>query len=355
MVDMVADEMLDSIEAQVDAIMDEKDRRRRATYKEMPWEERILHDKLFADTVDSFRARVYSGRYTIEDLEMAVQAARAWLKEAPAPAEEEAPTKRHPDPAVERLQNELRNLEYRFTGSINYNQEAFRQDKSKITALQSTVDLQHENFYGALDSIRDEMREQFAKVNRRIDFHACNTSLVSSPDDISLHELITVVDQRCAMIEQSLGGMTEEATFEKIDALEAKSEEIQGVNLVGLYDFIKAVEARLPNDNVAASSTGLQSQIDRVHTLCCEQVEKYRELDNSIDEKIAEVEDNLQVDVLKRKFNILIDAMIHMIEPEVRKPITHTSAEADQRDTERIRRMLSLGELKELKELSGGK
>jgi DNA repair exonuclease SbcCD ATPase subunit len=56
-------------------------------------------------------------------------------------------------------------------------------------------------------------------LEKRIDFHSVNNPLNGNPDDISLHELISVVDQRCALIEQALGGMTEEATFEKIDKL----------------------------------------------------------------------------------------------------------------------------------------
>jgi chromosome segregation ATPase len=59
-------------------------------------------------------------------------------------------------------------------------------------------------------------------LEKRIDFHAVNNPLNGNPDDISLHELISVVDQRCALIEKALGGMTEEATFEKIDALEKR-------------------------------------------------------------------------------------------------------------------------------------
>jgi hypothetical protein len=62
---------------------------------------------------------------------------------------------------------------------------------------------------------------QINDLSKRIDFHAVNNSTICEPDEISLSQLIGVVDQRCARIEQSLGGMTEEATFEKIDRLEA--------------------------------------------------------------------------------------------------------------------------------------
>jgi vacuolar-type H+-ATPase subunit E/Vma4 len=65
----------------------------------------------------------------------------------------------------------------------------------------------------------DKMQAQIDALEKRIDFHAVNNPLNGNPDDISLHELISVVDQRCALIEQVLGGMTEEATFEKIDKL----------------------------------------------------------------------------------------------------------------------------------------
>jgi hypothetical protein len=66
------------------------------------------------------------------------------------------------------------------------------------------------------------VRRQIDALEKRIDFHAVNNPLNGNPDDISLHELISVVDQRCALIEQALGGMTEEATFEKIDKLEKR-------------------------------------------------------------------------------------------------------------------------------------
>jgi chromosome segregation ATPase len=67
-----------------------------------------------------------------------------------------------------------------------------------------------------------DVRRQIDALEKRIDFHAVNNPLNGNPDDISLHELISVVDQRCALIEQALGGMTEEATFEKIDKLEKR-------------------------------------------------------------------------------------------------------------------------------------
>ena len=82
-------------------------------------------------------------------------------------------------------------------------------------------------------------------LEKRIDFHAVNNPLNGNPDDISLHELISVVDQRCALIEQVLGGMTEEATFEKIDKLteavlmllDEHRAEKQGMVMWGSGDF----------------------------------------------------------------------------------------------------------------------
>jgi hypothetical protein len=67
--------------------------------------------------------------------------------------------------------------------------------------------------------LQEKQQEQIDALEKRIDFHSVNNPLNGNPDDISLHELISVVDQRCALIEQALGGMTEEATFEKIDKL----------------------------------------------------------------------------------------------------------------------------------------
>ena len=91
----------------------------------------------------------------------------------------------------------------------------------------------------------DQHREQIGTLEKRIDFHAVNSRLNGNPDDISLHELISVVDQRCALIEQVLGGMTEESTFEKIDGLteavlmlldEHKADK-QGMRMWGSGDF----------------------------------------------------------------------------------------------------------------------
>ena len=68
-----------------------------------------------------------------------------------------------------------------------------------------------------------QMQAQIDALEKRLDFHAVNNPLHGNPDDISLHELISVVDQRCELIERGLGGMTEEATFEKIDTLEMQT------------------------------------------------------------------------------------------------------------------------------------
>ena len=90
--------------------------------------------------------------------------------------------------------------------------------REQIDKLNSTANRALGKAEAAAEGIAD-VRRQIDALEKRIDFHAVNNPLNGNPDDISLHELISVVDQRCALIEQVLGGMTEEATFEKIDKL----------------------------------------------------------------------------------------------------------------------------------------
>jgi hypothetical protein len=101
-------------------------------------------------------------------------------------------------------------------------QEKLREQIDSLSARCRTLENEDQNQHDSLvdhGHAIDQHREQIDALEKRIDFHAVNNPLNGNPDDISLHELISVVDQRCALIEQVLGGMTEEATFEKIDKL----------------------------------------------------------------------------------------------------------------------------------------
>ena len=97
-------------------------------------------------------------------------------------------------------------------------QEQINSLAARCRLLENEDQNQHDSLVDHGHAI-DQHREQIDALEKRIDFHAVNNPLNGNPDDISLHELISVVDQRCALIEQVLGGMTEESTFEKIDGL----------------------------------------------------------------------------------------------------------------------------------------
>jgi archaellum component FlaC len=132
--------------------------------------------------------------------------------------------------AIEKIERRLNNLDtclmsgtiatdLRMLGdSQRKMQEQIDSLAARCRLLENEDQNQHDSLVDHGHAI-DQYREQIDALEKRIDFHAVNNPLNGNPDDISLHELISVVDQRCALIEQVLGGMTEEATFEKIDKL----------------------------------------------------------------------------------------------------------------------------------------
>lgn len=137
------------------------------------------------------------------------------------------PLELHYQMSVIEWRDALRKRNAEIVAAIAKMQEQINSLAARCRLLENEDQNQHDSLVDHGHAI-DQHREQIGTLEKRIDFHAVNNPLNGNPDDISLHELISVVDQRCDLIEQVLGGMTEKATFEQIDALTEAVKQLGG-------------------------------------------------------------------------------------------------------------------------------